>query len=198
MTDQINVVARYPPNYKNRKDYTYVGTQGSDQALALLKKYDTDPPNRPWGMVFNTDPISKPGEHWICLYASEFDNHITIMDSYGSDNLKTYTDPNVQEIIKRSHIVKMPQLQSFNTYVCGHYCLCFLSIKTRGYSHSSFARKFNNPNKRLNDKLVCRYVCKVMIPRPIRHAFKKGKVGPLGQPCQGCCCEKDKQEQMEQ
>ena len=62
MTDQINVVASYVPNFHHRTDYMYVGTQGSHQAEVLLDRYEQGQgPPRPWGMIFNTDPIENSG-----------------------------------------------------------------------------------------------------------------------------------------
>jgi hypothetical protein len=120
MTGQVDTVAQFPPNYNNDSTYTYVGTQGADQAVSLLKKYaNGGEPQRPWGMVFNTDPIDKPGQHWIALYASDDEEkEIEIMDSYGSETFETYGS-DVQELLKYVTInPKMPRLQGNTTFVC--------------------------------------------------------------------------------
>lgn len=184
-TDQIDAIASHPPNYNNRPDYTYRGTQGSDQALALLRRYKTTKPKRPWAMIFNTDPIDKPGQHWVALYAPEFeDTRIEIMDSFGTEHLKRVypTDPLLAEILKHVNVVRMPRLQRSDTYVCGHYCLAYLYSRTRGASFSNFVNKFNK-TKINNDTLVLKFVNKVM-------RFPSKNVGRTHRPLQTCLCER--------
>lgn len=145
-TQQLNIIATQSKNYHKRADYTYHGTQGSDQALALLKQYKINPPSRPWGMIFNIDPISKPGQHWVALYATEHSKtRIEIMDSFGSDQMKqSYVHhPILSEILNYVDVVRMPRLQSHHTYVCGHYCLAYLYARTKGRSFSHFVKSFN-------------------------------------------------------
>jgi hypothetical protein len=185
MTNQVNVVARYPPNSNDLPSYTYVGTQGADEALKLLKSREL--PDGPWGMVFNTDPIKDPGQHWIALYVPNGDSTtIELMDSYGSDTLTTY-GPDVQELLKHVNInPAMPRLQGDKTYVCGHYCLAYLYARTHGKTPVQFTQPFLGATK-TNDRKVCQFVCKIMVRPDMRKEFDD-KIGPLGQPCQGNCC----------
>lgn len=158
LTDQINVVARYPPNHNHRPDYTFAGTLGSDQALRVLRK---DTLQEPLGMIFNTDPISKPGQHWIALYGDG--GKIDIMDSYGSQGLDAYPQPHVRQILDLLQVTPMRRIQSYDTYVCGHYCLTYLHVRTKGLSLTNFLKAFPNPNPRENDRTVCRFMCKVLV-----------------------------------
>ena len=185
LTDQISVVARYPPNHNHKRAYTYAGTFGSDQALRALKKGTLQ---EPWGMIFNIDPISKPGQHWIALYGDR--GQIDIMDSYGSEGLDAYPQPHVRQILDLVDVTPMRRIQSYDTYVCGHYCLTYLHVRTKGLSLTDFLKAFSNPNTRENDRTVCRFMCKVLVPRPLRLKFRK-TVGRIGQACQSNCCKNE-------
>lgn len=187
-TSQIDVVARYPPNHANRTAYVYAGTQPSDRALALLKRFQRDP-NREWGMVFNVDPSDQPGQHWLVLYSPAQDSTVECMDSYGTLDVSRYNVPEVQAIVCRTQPIELPRLQSSSTYVCGHYCLAYLYARTHGKTPQRFVATFSPTDHNANDRTVCRFVCSVMIPRAIRQAFREAYIGPLGSPCQGCCCE---------
>lgn len=187
-TDQLNSIARHPDNFHHHPTYTYVGTQGSDQALRLLQKYQEEhqEPRRPWGMIFNTDPIDQPGQHWIALYAPEHSKTlIEIMDSFGSDVLRTtYTHhPILSKLLQRVNIVKMPRLQNSNTYVCGHYCLAYLFIRSKGRSFSRFVRPFSRSKTRANDNFVYQFVKKVMMRRK-----ELKTTSTMTTACQGCEC----------
>jgi hypothetical protein len=90
------------------------------------------------GFVFNTDPHTKPGEHWVALYADLDAAGITYMDSYG--------DPAPPEVLKLVARLKqqMGQLgvaaefreirrrHQLGESECGMYCLHFLTTLARG------------------------------------------------------------------
>ena len=177
-----------PPNYHQHPLYVYPGTQGADQALAFLN--ESTPHPRPWGMVFNTDPIDKAGQHWLVLYAPEKSDRIDIMDSFGSESLSTY-GPEVQALLKKVNVIAHPCMQSERTYVCGHYCLAYLYARTKGKTLKEFVRLFSQGEKKENDFKVCQFVCKVMVTPQLRASLNLGRIGPLGNPNQCCCCKKD-------
>ena len=53
----------------------FVGVFPSDQLPEPTKQ-------KPFGMVVNLDPSTKPGSHWVAIYVSEF-NVSEYFDSYG-------------------------------------------------------------------------------------------------------------------
>jgi len=189
-TFQITVVASFPPNgEKEQKDYHYLGTMASDQARQSLSQFQKkkDLFFHPWGMIFNVDPIKDPGSHWLALYNTT--KEIELFDSYGSDRFyhRYLSLAFLKEYVQ---IKEAPRLQSHDTYVCGHYCLAFLWHRARNVSHTDFVASFPGP-PRTNDKTVCQFVCNEMIPKSIKKRFNQEYIGPLGHPCQGCCCEKE-------
>lgn len=171
-TDQLDHIASQRNNYNNQRGYTYVGTKASDQAAAWLKAHSKSY-KRPWGMIFNIDPQSKSGKHWIALYApSSKNNRIEIMDSYGSNNLKTiYAHlPHVQDILSFVNILQMPRLQQMDSFVCGHYCLAFLFFRTCDRTFSHFVRHFNLKKEGTADRLVYKFVMTKMVNKKQRGA----------------------------
>jgi hypothetical protein len=143
----------------------------SDQARHFLnqrrKKKRT---THPWGVVFNVDPIAESGSHWLALYYDprDDDSHYELFDSYGSKNFyHRYPGLSFLKEYEEVKIKDYPRMQSKYTYVCGHYCLSFLWHRTRDVSLKDFVASFPGPPK-TNDKIVCRFVCKEMIPKEIK------------------------------
>jgi len=185
-TDMLDAIASHPKNYHNLPDYHYLGTQGSDQAAALLRQFDKTPTQRPWGMIFNIDPIAKSGQHWIALYGPKGSKRIEIMDSYGSQNLKTAyaTYPHVVDILKRVQILEMPRLQQMDTFVCGHYSLAYLYYRTANQTFAHFVRSFRNKN---GDRAVYNFVRDVMV----KNRRPPSQAGSGTTKSQSCTCAYD-------
>ena len=72
--------------------------------------------------IINLDDVSGPGTHWVAY--RKRGNNFVYFDSFGDQqpplDLMLYLD--VDEV-KYNH----ERYQDFNTYVCGHLCLQFLS-----------------------------------------------------------------------
>lgn len=189
-THQIDVVASHRSNFP-QPGFTYAGTKASDEALLVLER---SKPQAPWGMIFNVDPIDQPGSHWLALYQHQESEGIDIFDSYGNEGQEGYQGHAfLGPILKKTNPLPNQRLQGNKTYVCGHYCLAYLYNRTREIKSKDFYQSFPGPYL-TNDKTVCRFVCQVMIPPKIFKKFKKAYIGPLGHPCQGCCCYKDQDE----
>lgn len=184
-TQEIDTIASLPKNFHGRDDYNYVGTYGSDQALACLQKFTKSQPSRPWGLVLNIDPIDEPGQHWVALYAQENSARIELMDSFGSSHVNSTYPHHAQlsKLLKYIDVVRMPPLQSKNSYVCGHYCLAYLYTRTQKRSYSNFAKIFNSADTRANDKAVYRFVIDKM--KGNLQLKTKGEQGCI---CKSKCC----------
>ena len=79
--------------------------------------------NEEWSFIVNTDPISKPGEHWIAV-AQKPGQHCVFFDSYG--NKPAYYNPVLWRSLNRCQINAEDYQQDTST-VCGDYALYFLS-----------------------------------------------------------------------
>ena len=188
-TDEINLIASKPENYHHHPRYQYQGTQASDQALHLMSKLKKRKPQRPWGMILNTDPISKQGQHWVALYAPDHSDRIEIMDSYGSQWLKKGYVANdyMSELLKHVDIVEMPPLQSNTSYVCGYYCLAYLYVRTKKRGFSYFVKPFLDLNVKQRDRMVYNFVRRVMMNKKMKCKCKRVREHSA----QGCVCKKD-------
>lgn len=81
---------------------------------------------RPFALVLNTDPRSKPGQHWLAIFAS-LNGPIELFDSFGlspSSYGLAYLSPTHSRI----------QLQSPFSAYCGHYCIYFIYKRSNSRS----------------------------------------------------------------
>src|SRR5436190_24340797 len=100
--------------------------------LGVFPKDCLPKPNTyPVSLIMNTDPQSKPGEHWVAIYFDS-EKHALYFDSYGFPPLniefKNYLNENsIQWTYNRQMI------QGYNTYTCGEFCVLFVLLKTLGF-----------------------------------------------------------------
>ena len=109
---------------------------------------------RPFALVLNTDPSSKPGQHWLALFGPK-EGPIEIFDSFGlhtSSYGLAYLLPTYSLI----------QLQSSFSALCGHYCIFFLNQRSNSHvliNHNSFYRIIDFLRKtHIPDNFVNKYV----------------------------------------
>ena len=104
------------------------------------------------GIIFNTDPHTKSGAHWIALFINTKTKKIIYMDSYGDKPPKQ-----INGLVKRIQIqseklgesyeyVKTNMRHQYSNSECGMYCLYFIinSLKDKPWNF------FNN--HRISDK----------------------------------------------
>jgi hypothetical protein len=114
---------------------------------------DTLPP-KPHLLVCNTDPSTKSGRHWVCIWIE--DDRGEYFDSFGRA-------PN--EIFERylnskcsSWIFNDRQLQSVVSKFCGHYCIYYCMLRSRGVGLRKIVSNFTSDTG-LNDVIVHRFAC---------------------------------------
>jgi hypothetical protein len=106
-------------------------------------------PPYPSCFIINTDPRSKPGEHWLAVYYNR-NGYVDFFDSYGHSpaffNLENYLN-------------KTSTGWSFNkrriqgdSELCGLYAILFLIFRARDKSDFFFKQFSNNYEK--NDKIL--------------------------------------------
>jgi hypothetical protein len=106
----------------------------------------------PAGIVVNTDPRDKKGQHWIAIFINKY-NQITFFDSYGRP-------PQIQDHLnfinaQRGHLqYNRRKLQDTATSICGHYCCEFLLSCARGKTLKYFLKPFKNDNSATNDARI--------------------------------------------
>lgn len=75
--------------------------------------------------IVNTDPANLPGKHWLALFKPHSKTNFEFFDSFGKP--PSYYRFSLDE--RAMPDFSTLRLQSYNTRVCGHYCLLFLYIR---------------------------------------------------------------------
>ena len=106
---------------------------------------------RPSALVFNTDPASKPGRHWVAISITRREE-AEYFDSYGQPPQLPRVKSFLRRNASRIHRNRRP-LQGPLSAVCGQYCIFFLLQRCRGLSLNKIVSLFSS-NKMDNDLLV--------------------------------------------
>jgi hypothetical protein len=115
-------------------------------------------PTTPRLLVCNTDPSTKPGEHWIAIYVGK-EGCGEYFDSFGrapNKHFKNYMNKNC-----RIWTFNKKQLQSRVSAFCGYYCCIFVMFKSKGFDMTKFIRLFTNDTG-FNDVMVHQMLCNKM------------------------------------
>lgn len=115
--------------------------------------------------IVNTDPIDKPGAHWLAIFTQK--HRCEIMDSYGLP-LKWYRPSDVYEwVCEHFHQItgNAITLQEMNSQSCGQYALMYLKMKARGQSMDDIIGLFKKGDYVHNDHLVGEMVKPLLKPR---------------------------------
>jgi hypothetical protein len=119
----------------------------------------------PTCFVVNTDPASKPGEHWVACYASS-PKHVEFFDSYG---MPPYAYKNIQLPYKvTTH--NTDSIQCIDSSACGQYCIYYLRERARGQSMPQIVKRFKSMSGSQRERHVRSYfehvVSQLRIRRP--------------------------------
>jgi len=115
-------------------------------------------PKNPRLLVCNTDPASKPGEHWIAIYVDADGRYGEFFDPLGRAPclaFERYMNENCNDWFYCNK-----QLQSVVSRFCGHYCACFCILRSRGIDMRRFLQQFSSDTG-LNDVVVHRLICRL-------------------------------------
>ena len=80
---------------------------------------------RPFALVFNTDPHDKPGTHWLAIYGPS-DEFLEFFDSFGM--------PPSYYGFFTSLVYSCISLESFSSELCGNYTIYFIYHRSRNVS----------------------------------------------------------------
>jgi hypothetical protein len=118
----------------------------------ILKGHPSPP--FPQFYVLNTSPSFTSGEHWCVVFV--FQDFCEFFDSYGNPPEFFGLDKSIVQHCKK--IISNPQrLQSFSSLVCGHHCLYYALLRSRGFCLSEILSTYTD-NCFLNDDLVFNWV----------------------------------------
>lgn len=140
---------------------------------------------RPYALIVNTDNHDKPGLHWVAVYLNNYGEAI-YFDSYGVPPLVNSHHQRIRKNAKK-YSWNTKRLQSFNSTVCGQYCVMFLYYMSHGYSLENFCNLFSD-NYKYNDNLARKFYGK--ISKSKMHRYNKNQNYVLngnGRNCKRLC-----------
>ena len=117
---------------------------------------------RPAAYVVTIDTSDKPGKHWIAFWHRR-GGEAEYFDSYGLP-LENYTDvykhlPQTTKIVASNNKC----LQSYESVLCGHYCIFFLAFRSAGYSMTTITNLIDAQGHSANrDCYVARKVAELI------------------------------------
>lgn len=108
---------------------------------------------RPALLICNTDPVSKPGTHWVAFYIGKHGEG-EFWDSYGMPPIVPLHRKFLDRMCKKwTH--NPTSLQAIDSLVCGEYCALYLFHRAHGHTLDCFVKKYfdaKDPHK--NDAVV--------------------------------------------
>lgn len=134
-----NVLEQFQNNIEN---FEYLGSVPIDFAKLSNKKINSfrlkeaiNKRKNKIGVVFNTDPSFRGGQHWICAFIDLENNEINFFDSYGSngnypEEIQAFFSKVIEEakLLNISLNIKTNVVRhQFKNSECGVYCLKFIA-----------------------------------------------------------------------
>jgi hypothetical protein len=158
----------------------FLGVFASDQLLSI------EHINYPASLVVNTDPLHKPGSHWIAFH---FDSQ-SHLDYFDSQGMPPSSNPNLARFARQNATTITycdKPLQGLYSAACGYYCIAFLALRSRGYTLSDIVSLYWGGRPGIYDELVCNDIHTLFrVGEPITKQKQKHQQigGRKGQ----CCC----------
>lgn len=112
----------------------------------------------PGGFIANTQGKDEKGEHWIAIYV-DASNTGYFFDSFGYR--PAFYNQHFVNFFERNNLVVQfndKQLQSFNSNVCGFYCIFILSHLCRNIKFNDVIQLFHCNDNLCNDEFVFEFV----------------------------------------
>ena len=129
---------------------TFKGVYAKDDVLPVK--------NFPSSMIVNESDWGTGGTHWVAIYFDQYGNS-EFFDSYGKvpiPGIMRYILKNTIGSFNMSHV----QYQAYESDVCGHYCIYYLTKKAKGIGLNSMMKQFSIKDHKSNDNLVREWVRK--------------------------------------
>lgn len=97
---------------------------------------------KPALLIVNSDPISKPGTHWLAMSIDACGKGF-YFDSYGQRPNVPLHERFLSRVCK-SWTYNHVDLQALDSSVCGQYCCMYLLFKAHGFTMTDFVKCFSN------------------------------------------------------
>lgn len=114
---------------------------------------------RPAAFIVNTDASSSPGTHWVAIFL-DTDMRGEYFDPFGLPPLVAEFNLYLAQNCPNGYTWSNQTIQnvSFNSTVCGQYCILFVKLRSLGYTFCDMMQLFSCTNTLLNDSLVRLYI----------------------------------------
>ena len=124
--------------------------------------------------VINLDEYSDIGTHLVALYVNNNNNSVTYFDSFGvkhiAKEIKAFID---SKNIKTNTL----RIQTFDSIMCGYFCIVFLNFMLAGKTLTEFTNLFSPNNSKKYDDMILNYfmtdVIKWLNAIPLNMIFMK-------------------------
>ena len=148
-TNQLNTILE--DNNVTKK--SYIGTFPSCMYPPSSKKI--------YSFITNTDDHHSTGTHWNAWYVKN--GTLTFFDSFGRDYNHQHFPQYYKEIAEQfKDITHSPvQIQSLESWTCGHFCVKFIYCKSLGIDLPDFLHDFSK-NLYMNDYNVLDFVRSIL------------------------------------
>ncbi len=117
----------------------------------------TLPSGKTFGFVTNDQRHDQKGSHWNAWWANS--DSVLFFDSFGRSPMDISFPHGYRDILLNFKTFKYVknQVQSFDSFTCGHFCIHFILIMSLGLNVDSFLTDYtNNTNK--NDVTVLKII----------------------------------------
>ena len=105
----------------------------------------------PSSLIINTDPTTKPGDHWLAIHMTK--TKCFYFDSFGLGII----DQNIIDFLKQYYkrvTISNVCIQHYDSDKCGLYCTAFIKNVKSKNTYKQFISNFNFVNLLNNDKIV--------------------------------------------
>ena len=114
-------------------------------------------PNRKCAFVTNEERHDQNGSHWNAWWVNN--DSVIFFDSFGRNPMDISFPHEYRDVLLNFKTIKYVnrQVQSFDSFTCGHFCIHFILIMSLGLNIDSFLSEYTN-NTSKNDVTVLKII----------------------------------------
>ena len=100
----------------------------------------------------NLDESKSRGTQWIALYVNG--NNVIYFDSFGVEHISK----EIEKFIGNKNIMtNIHRIQSYNSIMCGYFCIGFIDLMLKGKSLLDYTNLFSPHEYQKDDKIIVKY-----------------------------------------
>ena len=101
--------------------------------------------------VINLDEYKNTGTHWVSLFVKT--NEVIYFDSFGIEHIPNEIDKFTGN---RNIISNIVRLQTYDSIMCGYYCIEFINYMLKGKTLLDYTNLFSPNDFKKNDRVIKR------------------------------------------